>query len=67
LWDREGVVSTEIDLQAVIRGLYDFDPVGHYSRPDIFSLTVDKRPRSPVHSVEQHLNEPPVSSLEQLG
>jgi nitrilase len=69
LWDREGVVSAEIDLQAVTRGLYDFDPVGHYSRSDVFSLTVDKRPKSPVHSVEQNLDEPPTdhSSLGQVA
>jgi nitrilase len=51
LWDREGVISAEVDLGAVTRGLYDFDPVGHYSRPDIFSLMVDKRAKLPVRSV----------------
>jgi nitrilase len=66
MWDREGVITAEIDLQAVTRGLYDFDPVGHYSRPDIFSLTVDKRAKVSVHAVEQ-LPEEPVADGSSLG
>ncbi len=48
LWDREGIVAAEIDLKAVTRALFDFDPVGHYSRPDIFSLAVDRRAKHAV-------------------
>jgi nitrilase len=48
LWDREGIVTAEIDLEAITRALYDFDPVGHYSRPDVFTLTVDTRSKSAV-------------------
>jgi nitrilase len=58
LWDREGVITAEVDLRAVTRGLYDFDPVGHYSRPDIFSLTVDKRPKLSVRSVNALTDDP---------
>jgi nitrilase len=48
LFDQEGTLTAEIDLRAVVRGLYDFDPVGHYSRPDVFSLLVDTRPKLAV-------------------
>lgn len=48
LWDREGIITAEIDLAAVTRAQFDFDPVGHYSRPDVFSLTVDTRPKAAV-------------------
>jgi nitrilase len=62
LWDREGILTTEIDLGAVTRGQYDFDPVGHYSRPDVFSLTVDKRPQTAVRAIEQQADEPAAMS-----
>jgi nitrilase len=48
LWDREGIVTAEVDLAAVTRAQYDFDPVGHYSRPDVFSLSVDTRAKRAV-------------------
>lgn len=48
LWDQEGIVTAEIELAAVARAMFDFDPVGHYSRPDVFSLTVDTRSKAPV-------------------
>jgi nitrilase len=57
LWDREAIITAEIDLRAVTRGMYDFDPVGHYSRPDIFSLTVDKRPKEAVRAIESAVDE----------
>lgn len=48
LWDEEGIVVAEIKLNAIVQALYDFDPVGHYSRPDLFCLTVDKRKKQAV-------------------
>ena len=45
LYDQEGLIFTEIDLDDVIKARYDLDPVGHYSRPDIFQLSVDERHR----------------------
>ncbi len=50
LWDQEGIITAEIDLSAVTQALYDFDPVGHYSRPDVFSLHVDKQAKRAVQS-----------------
>jgi nitrilase len=44
----EGIVYAEIDRSEVARERQYFDPVGHYSRPDVFSLHVDTRPRPPV-------------------
>jgi nitrilase len=44
----EAILVAEIDLRQIVRGKYDFDVVGHYSRPDIFQLHVDERPKRPV-------------------
>ena len=44
----EGIVYAEIDRSEVARERQYFDPVGHYSRPDVFSLHVDTRPKPPV-------------------
>lgn len=51
LWDKEGIITAEIDLKQIARGQFDFDPVGHYSRPDIFSLSVDRRIKSSVRFI----------------
>ncbi len=44
----EAILVAEIDLGQIVRGKYDFDVVGHYSRPDIFQLHVDERPKRAV-------------------
>jgi nitrilase len=46
--DGEGLLTATIDLDDIPRARYDFDPVGHYARPDVFSLTVDESPRAAV-------------------
>lgn len=48
LYNESGLVVAEIDTDDIIKAKYDFDVVGHYARPDVFSLTVDERPKEPV-------------------
>jgi nitrilase len=48
LWDREGILTAEVDLREIPRAQYDFDPVGHYSRPDVFRLSVNRTAKLPV-------------------
>jgi nitrilase len=48
LLDEEGLLVADLDLDDVMRGRYDFDATGHYSRPDLFRLSVDTRRHEPV-------------------
>lgn len=48
LLDAEGILTADIDLDDILGARLDFDPVGHYARPDLFSLTVDETPKLPV-------------------
>lgn len=39
-----GIVLAELDLDRARAARRQFDPVGHYARPDVFQLRVDRRP-----------------------
>lgn len=44
----KGILYAEIDAEAARRSRKSLDVAGHYSRPDLFSFSVDRRPKSPV-------------------
>ncbi len=48
VYDQEAVLTADIDLREITLGKYDLDVVGHYARPDIFSLHVDIAAKKPV-------------------
>jgi nitrilase len=48
LWDEEGILYAELDLDEITKAKIDFDVVGHYARPDVFQLKVNSEPQSPV-------------------
>ena len=41
LVEEEGILYAELDAARARRSRVEFDPVGHYSRPDVFRLSVD--------------------------
>jgi nitrilase len=45
----KGILYADIDREAARRARRSLDVCGHYSRPDIFSFSVDRRPLSPAH------------------
>lgn len=48
VFDREDIIYANISQDNIIRSKLDFDPVGHYARPDVFRLNVDTESKDPV-------------------
>jgi len=46
--EREEILYADFDIATVREERRKFDPVGHYARPDVFTLHVDTRAKSPV-------------------
>lgn len=57
LVETEGILYAELDAAVARSSRHEFDPVGHYARPDVFRLTVDTRPRAPVAVVDDRMAE----------
>ncbi|GLT63904.1 hypothetical protein SLA2020_364330 [Shorea laevis] len=47
-FDGEALISADLDLGEIARAKFDFDVVGHYSRPEVLSLVVKDDPTNPV-------------------
>ena len=45
LVEKEGILYAELDPATARSSRHQFDPVGHYSRPDVFRLVVDESAR----------------------
>ena len=44
--NKEGLIIETIDFNRVLEERHNFDPVGHYSRPDVTKLTVNRERQS---------------------
>ena len=44
----KGLLHAEIDVSAARASRRKFDASGHYARPDVFTLSVDRRRQAPV-------------------
>ncbi|KAL0907714.1 hypothetical protein M5K25_022145 [Dendrobium thyrsiflorum] len=47
-YEGEALITADLDLGEIVRAKFDFDVVGHYSRPEVLSLTVKDHPQHPV-------------------
>lgn len=50
--EEAGILYADVDPAKVARDRLKFDACGHYSRNDVFQLTVDNRPRSAMSSAQ---------------
>ena len=48
LYGEEGLLVAEVDPADLARGKYDLDVAGHYARPDVFTLQVNRAAQSPI-------------------
>jgi len=47
-YGEECVLVADLDRADLVRGKFDFDVVGHYSRPEVFRLDVNEKPMKSV-------------------
>lgn len=47
-YGEECILTADLDRADLARAKFDFDAVGHYSRPDVFRLEVNEQPTRPV-------------------
>jgi nitrilase len=57
VYEEEAVLVADLDRADLVRAKFDFDVVGHYARPDVFTLHVNGRAMMPV--VFDGRDEPP--------
>jgi len=48
IFGQETILSAQIDMDEITRGKYDFDVTGHYARPDVFELHVNRNAQKSV-------------------
>lgn len=48
VFNEKTILYAELDRATLIKSKMDFDPVGHYARPDVFSVVVDKEKKQAV-------------------
>ena len=43
VWDKEGIIYADLNMDDVASSKMEFDAIGHYNRPDIFDFRVVDR------------------------
>lgn len=53
VYDEDAILFAEMDKDDILRGKFDLDVVGHYARPDIFTLNINEAVQSAVTTGEE--------------
>jgi len=48
VYGKEDILIADLDLREIAYSQFDFDVVGHYSRPDVFQLLVNEEKKDSV-------------------
>lgn len=48
LFGEEGILTADLDTSLLAQAKFDFDVTGHYARPDVLRLLVNRVPQAPV-------------------
>lgn len=54
VYDSEEILVADLDMDMLAEARIDFDPVGHYARPDIFKLYVNETPMKHVEFYNEY-------------
>jgi nitrilase len=47
LWEQEGILYADLDLGQVVKAKHSLDVAGHYARPDVFELRINRGSHPP--------------------
>jgi nitrilase len=53
VYDEETILYADLDLHRVIEAKHSFDVAGHYARPDVLELRINRQPQAPLVEVQR--------------
>ena len=55
LHKEKGILYSDIDVSLSKASRRRFDATGHYARPDVFNLTIDKSKKNPLDKINLNI------------